>query len=442
MIIKKSFRTIALAITMAVVCSCLGFSSIAVANTISTKLEKKGNGNWFVTFVSEKPIKKLAFKSSPDNSRSKRWVPTSNGYQFEFVDEVESLVREDGSAFTEATFHLTPTYTALPKEYAPFSPFSDGSYLLHTGRFFACADSCEPSLKKWYLTIVAPESDNIILHGRIYQGSIEWAAFDEGSKVYIGHGEPIQSDHFVSVIDELLPEKLQHQMSTQLPELMDFFADKMGTLGYRPALFASFSSTDDGRHGHQGGTLPGQIFMHWYGKKSVVEAIDVDELFWLFSHEVAHLYQREGADVIDTADSWLHEGAADYFAGLAFESILSKGYLSQKIKQAEQKCLASLGENPVYLDASRKNPRIHYNCGLLIINAIDTYLKEQGSISIYELWNLYSSKISTESPAGAAQFLFAAKPYLPSAMVKNLEKLNTPGFSALKFISKLVADST
>ncbi|USD22893.1 hypothetical protein MJO52_07060 [Microbulbifer variabilis] len=69
-------------------------------------------------------------------------------------------------------------------------------------------------------------------------------------------------------------------------------------------------------------------------------------------------------------------------------------------------------------------------------------MKEQGSISIYELWNLYSSKISTESPAGAAQFLFAAKPYLPSAMVKNLEKLNTPGFSALKFISKLIADST
>ncbi len=231
-------------------------------------------------------------------------------------------------------------------------------------------------------------------------------------------------------------------MNIHLPKLMDFFADKMGELGYRPALFASYSSVDDGRVGHQGGTLPGQIFMHWYGEKSVIEAIDVDELFWLFSHEVAHLYQREGADVIETADSWIHEGAADYFAGLAFESILPKGFLSQKIKQAEQGCLASLEDNPVYLDASRKNPRVHYDCGLLIINAIDKKLKDQDSISIYELWNLYSSKVSAGAPAGVDQFVLAAKPYLPSEMIKNLEKLKTPEFSALKFISKLVADNT
>ncbi|QFT55680.1 hypothetical protein [Microbulbifer sp. THAF38] len=433
---KKSF-----VVAVVTVWLFLGFSSIARANNISTKLEKKPDGDWSVTFMSEKPIKRLAFKSSPDNSRSKRWIPTATGYQFEFNEGRESVLREDGGEFTEVTFHLTPTYTVLPKEYAPFSPFSDGGYLLHTGRFFACAESCQPSLNHWRLMIAAPESDNIILHGKIYQESIQWEALDEGSKIYIGHGKPIQSDHFVSVIDELLPEKLQYQMSIQLPKLMVFFADKMGALGYRPALFASYSSTDDGRIGHQGGTLPGQIFMHWYGDESVIETIDVDELFWLFSHEVAHLFQREGADVIDTADSWIHEGAADYFAGLAFKSILSKDFLSQKINQAEKKCLASLEDNPVYLDASRKNPRVHYDCGLLIINAIDKQLKEQGSISIYELWNLYSSKVSSGASAGADQFVLATKPYLSSEMIKNLEKLNTSEFSALKFISKLTGDN-
>ncbi|WP_299586013.1 hypothetical protein [uncultured Microbulbifer sp.] len=414
---------------------------MAVAYNISAKLEKKQNGNWFVTFVSEKPIKRLVFKSSPDNSRSKRWVSTSKGYRFEFDGEGESVYRRDGSAFTEVTFHLTPTYTALPKEYAPFSPFSDGGYLLHTGRFFACAESCQSSLNQWHLSIAAPEPDNIILHGKIYQESVEWEAFDEGSKVYIGSGEPIQSDHFVSVIDERLPEKLKHQMSIQLPKLMNFFADKMGALGYRPALFASYSSTDDGRAGHQGGTLPGQIFMHWYGEGAVIEAIDVDELFWLFSHEVAHLYQREGADVSDTAESWLHEGAADYFAGLAFESIISKGFLSQKIKQAEKNCLASLEGNPVYVDVSRKNPRVHYECGMLIMNAIDKRLKAQGSLSVYNVWNLYSSKVSAGAPAGVDQFLFTAKPYLSPEMVKNLKLLNNPEFSAFDFISELAAES-
>ncbi|WP_226647842.1 hypothetical protein [Microbulbifer variabilis] len=150
----------------------LGFSSVTRANNISTMLEKKPDGNWSVTFVSEKPIKRLVFKSSPDNSRSKHWTPTSKGYQFKFDDGGESVLRENGSDFTEVTFHLTPTYTVLSKDYAPFSPFSDGGYLLHTGRFFACAESCQPSLNHWHLTIAAPESDNIILHGKIHQESI------------------------------------------------------------------------------------------------------------------------------------------------------------------------------------------------------------------------------------------------------------------------------
>ena len=42
-------------------------------------------------------------------------------------------------------FTLTPTYRHLSKDYAPFSPFSDGGLLFHSGRFFACADECADS---------------------------------------------------------------------------------------------------------------------------------------------------------------------------------------------------------------------------------------------------------------------------------------------------------
>ena len=33
---------------------------------------------------------------------------------------------------------MSPTYSRLPKDYAPFSPFGDGGMLFHTGRLFAC----------------------------------------------------------------------------------------------------------------------------------------------------------------------------------------------------------------------------------------------------------------------------------------------------------------
>ncbi|MFA0811752.1 hypothetical protein [Microbulbifer epialgicus] len=411
-------------------------SAIVTANDVSIFLEKNQKGTWSVTYNSLKPVKSIVFKRSPDNSREKRWKPTSKAFRFKYDGNIEKVARVDGESFKQVTFLLEATYTSLPKEYAPFSPYSDGGMLFHTGRFFACADICLPQNNQWSIKVKSAKSDNIVVRGQIHTEKAEWVDGDDGIKVYVGRATPQHDSNFVSVIDQNLPEVLKSEISSQLPLLMNFFALNMSELEYRPALFASYSSTNDGTFGHKGGTLPKQIFLHWYGDKAI-EGINNDEVFWFFSHEVAHLFQREGADISDLKDHWVHEGAADFFAGLAFEAIHESELFKYKLKRSQEACLSALKGSPQYSTSSKKNPRLHYDCGLLIMNAINYELEHFDSMDMFGLWGLYIKRVQNGARAGASEFLNTAEPYLSSEFYISLRKLQDDSFNAFEFFESL-----
>jgi len=326
----------------------LVLSAASTADDVRILLEKSQKGTWSVTYSSFVPVKQLSFKRSPDNSRKSRWISLSNEFRFDYDGNIEKVSRSDGEPFKRVTFQLKASYISLSKEYAPFSPYTDGGMLLHTGRFFACAEICLPEHNEWSIAVQAAKLDNVIVRGRIYTGKAEWLDGDEGIKIYVGRATPQKDSNFISVIDENLSEELKTQISSRLPLLMNFFSLNMGELEYRPALFASYSLTDDGTFGHQGGTLPGQMFLHWYGSKAI-EKINSDEVFWFISHEVAHLFQREGANINDIKDQWVHEGGADFFAGKAIEYFSNDSDIFQrKLESAHNSCLSALDEGGSY----------------------------------------------------------------------------------------------
>lgn len=88
-----------------------------------------------MTYQAKFPIEKLAFKSSQDNSRIARWTPIKDDFKILVEQGKEVVRRKDDTSFHKVSFELTPTYVNLPKDYAPFSPFSDGGMLFHSGRF-------------------------------------------------------------------------------------------------------------------------------------------------------------------------------------------------------------------------------------------------------------------------------------------------------------------
>lgn len=401
------------------------FSSLEIAaSEIFAVIKKNSTGSWTVNYSSDIPVKRIALHRSPDSSRVNRWKNISDDFEIFKVNDDEIVSRVDGRPFTHVEFELTPTYISLPKEYAPFSPFTDGGMLFHSGRFFTCPELCDGSLNKWHISVQATKGDNIIVDGVVHTEEASWVDSDSGQKVYVGKGESIEDENFVSLIDAGLPASLKELMSQNLPKIFSYFSGKMGELSYRPSLYASYKQTDDGRYGHQGGTLPGQIFMHWYGEQSI-KKLDENSTLWFFAHEVAHLYQGKAGNVEALSDAWLHEGSAELFSGIAYAEINgdSKMFLD-KLDKAKLTCLNIFEDEKNYRKVALTNTKIHYSCGLLLFYALNNELETRES-SIFELWEEFNSAVEKGSSATPATFIEVIKSFISRESWINLSEFVT-----------------
>lgn len=417
------------------------FTPFLAATEVVTQIEKNTQGQWWVRYSTATPLQRLVFQRNPDDSRAKQWIAQSELYKIQILDGVETVLRTDGQPFSDVSFRLPAMYTPLPKEYAAFSPFSDGGMLLHSGRFFACAEHCGPDLNSWTLTLKAPAGEKIIVAGKLYQDEVTWQEQDSGSKVYLGKAQPLAGADFISLIDPVLPQALQQQISSQLPVLMAWFTKHMGALDVRPALFASYSSTENGSYGHQGGTLPGQIFMHWYGH-TAIEQLQPDAVFWFFAHEVAHLYQRQAGAIEPPQDAWIHEGAAEYLAGVASAEVQQNRHMLQdKLTVAGKSCVAGLEKDHNYAKAAAANSQLHYSCGLLLNHAINVQLQQAAQpISLFRLWSLFNTAVQAGQRPQASVFLDVLQPYVKKDFWLQLKAFSSQdNFDAHEFMQQLQA---
>lgn len=143
---------------------------------------------WEVTYTLTTPAKTLAFVRNPDTSRTTRWLAQDSDIEIVFDDaKHQEVVRsKSGKSFSAVSFALTPTYKHLGKDYAPFSPFSDGGNAFHSGRLFACANACTEENNKWHLTLNVPSDEHIVLNGKVMKSSVSWTDNNDGRVVYVG----------------------------------------------------------------------------------------------------------------------------------------------------------------------------------------------------------------------------------------------------------------
>lgn len=380
-------------------------------DNLTTIISKSTEGRWSVRYETAQPVVQIELHRSPDQSRAQRWQLTE-AFQIQYDNDREYIRRGDGASFSQVEALLTPTYTTLEKEYAPFSPFSDGGMLVHSGRFFACAGQCTEQNTYWTMRVELADDEYIVVNGKRYQGSASWTDSNSGQKIYIGPAELQHDGTFISMIDPALPESLRHLMANHLPDLMEFFARHLPQPETTPQLYASFSPTDDGRFGNQGGVLPNQVFMHWYG---FVDESLVEPTLWFFAHEAAHLYQKQ-AFSSQPQEGWLHEGSAELFAGLAMHHFeQGHGMLSQRLDSAETACMEGLRTGTSFHQATALNSRLHYSCGLVLFDAMHRDLVSQGK-DIFLLWREYSDAVDNGRDASEAILLEVAAEHLSPAL--------------------------
>jgi hypothetical protein len=343
---------------------------------------------WQVRYDLAQPVDKLEFKFSPDDSRGRTWLP-DQGFEIVTTDRGEVARRKDGARFHTVRFRMSPTYSVLPKDYAPFSPFGDGGMLFHTGRFFACQDRC-PDDASWSMYLSAATEDQIILDGKTVQSQAHWIDRDDGRAIYVGNNVPQQTDDFIAVLDTALPERIRGQLLAQLPEFMHLFSGKLGALPTRPMLYVSYDASHPKGWGRQGGVLPNQVFIHFYGGKWPAEMEKPDfpnDLAWHFAHESAHLYQRSTSTT--TGDEWITEGGAEALAAIALRADAS-AYVQSQEEKARSKCQEFLKDRSVRDAIVAGTFDAAYSCGMLINLAIDSKVriatKHDG---LYAVWRNY-----------------------------------------------------
>jgi len=388
----------AIAIMLSGLCAA-GLASPASAAETDARIsiEPAGDDRWRADYVLPKPTARMVFARNPDDSRAKAWGLVDPAFEIVRIDGLEQVRRRDGGVFTKVAVTLAPVYVDLPKDYAPFSSFTDGGLLFHSGRFFACADVC-PDKPRFAMTFIGRARDRILVKGRSATGRVSWPDDQDGTDVYIGEGRPIDTPHVLAVIDPGLPAAVRDPLSDSFPRFMDYFTSRLGAPRPKPMLFASYDPGFAKGYGSQGGTLPGQVFIHYYGPgwpERMARPDFVYQTAFFFAHEAGHLHQA-GGQPIDT--SWINEGGAEIFAARALSALLpeSRDWLRGKLESVRKGCADALQRTTLSDAMKAEEVDMLYTCGLTINARIDDELRARnpGSDGIFTLWLAWRERVA------------------------------------------------
>jgi hypothetical protein len=422
------------------------------APTIS--LAPLDDGRWRVTYRLARPAAALRFERVPDDWRAGRWAPVDFAFRIAHADRSAAIARTDGKPFRKVAFDVEARYLPLPKDYAPFSPFTDGGLLIHTGQFHACADDADCDGAQWRIDLKPPKGAHVVVNGAVVKTHARFVSSHSGMNVHVGRAAPLETSHFIAVIDEALPVVVRETLYALLPNLMDYFSERLGALPRKPMLFASLDPYPPSGSGFnsQGGVLPDQIFIHLYGERwAEAAAAHLDGFLpWFFAHEAAHLFQTAGLDApYNTDQSWIHEGGADAFAALTIVELggVAPAHIEGRIDAALRKCaagLAALDGRPLNASAAAGAFGNYYDCGLLIHLAIDAEVRRAsaGERDLMTVWASFLTQVRAGAPWDQKTFLRVAREAgAPNAVVAALALAEEPQRDPEDFLRRMMAQA-
>ncbi len=422
-----------LLMTVLVTLQLVGCASTAQRDGVVLELSADGR-RLDVSYRFARATTAMVFARNPDDSRSAHWRTASADFEIVREDGKEWVRRVDGGRFSTAELIVPAAYRPLPKDYAAFSPFSDGGLLIHSGRFQVCpvgarkdGEDCEGP---WSMRIRVPTDVHILLSGNRYERSADWLDTSDGTKIYLGSAQPAADSSFIQVVDPGLPLEISGPMSESLPKIMAYFEQKLPPLVRRPMLYASYDPDYAHGYGHQGGTLPDQIFMHFYGsvwRETDATGGTAEDILWFFAHEASHLFQHGVSGTRDA--SWIHEGSAEAFAYLALESLglVPTAYLDERRRRSVEACREALGKGPLAEAADRGEFSGYYDCGLLMFLAVDNAIRTRSGErqDLSSFWSALIAGNASDEPWTSPKFLSYATPWVGKDLTQTLLTLVT-----------------
>jgi hypothetical protein len=403
------------------------------------------------------PAAALHFAPQLDGYRASDWQSLPGEFRWVREGDGERIERTDGKPFTRLSLDILVRYRSLETSYAPISPFSDGGLLVYSGHFQACTALPCKGTEPLAITIAA-KGATIGVGGKRTVNTAAFVSREEGTKVYIGNAEPVATAGFLAIIDPELQPALRDHLLQSLPQSMRELAAIYGQLSVAPELYVSLDPQPPAGTSlsSQGGTLPGQVFIHLYGDgwRKPIAVGDVLWLDWFFAHEAAHFFQRAGTNDVIGPDSqaWIHEGGADAMAALVMRSRsdAERRYVDRRIAEARTACGSGLAE--VALNAATRAGKfdLHYQCGMLIALAIDADVRREsgGTRGLHDVNRRFFASVRAGTPWTGTSFLAAARrtglsaPTLAAVTAITQQKLTDPARQIDAMLQRAGVDAT
>jgi hypothetical protein len=403
--------------------ACAVTSPALAADTASIELLPH-ESQWEVRYALPKPVTALRFvRTDRQGNRASSWTPVDAALAIRLEGEEEVVRRTDGKPFDHAAFRMAPLYVTLEKDYAPFAPFGDGGLLMHTGRFHVCAETCAGG-ESYQLSLQPPAGMHAIAQGKVVS-SVRFKDGEDGTYLYVGRAVPVTTPDVVAVSDPTYPADTRERLESLLPKLMAFYSGEFGVLGARPMLYASNDEAHPGGgYGYQGGTLPGQVFVHRYGRNA---AFGTPEFLarqdWFFAHEAAHLYQKYPA-LADEGDSWIHEGGADALAAVALQAlrIIDRSAVQARLQSTADACAQGLGKHALKRAHAEGAFEMFYSCGFVLQMVVDGAAQRasKGACGLACVWRDFQARVRAGAEWNSETFIATAAAHTDEATAKFL----------------------
>lgn len=365
-----------------------------------------------VEYRLSEPARALYFVRNADDFRTLRWR-SSDPVIFHKADGQTRVERRDGAAFVSIAFELDGRiYDDIARDYAPFSPFSDGGVLIHTGHLHACADAPCGADAAWAIVAEPARRRRVAVGETEARGALAFIDRADGSFVYMGAKRPTDIGGIRAVFDDAAPDSVRRALKTSASDLLTWFDAAFGASAARPTFYISAGPAPEGLgFESRGAALNHQISIHligggWRAHLSPERGF----LPWYFAHEIAHTRQDvEDRPITDAfmRDAWVQEGGAEALAALAVRAVdpgLS-GYVEARIARAVDDCANAMSAPA----ATRPDPS--YACGLAVQMAIDADLRRQtdGARTLVDVWRLFLVRTARGAPWTAGEFLRCAR---------------------------------
>lgn len=343
----------------------------------------RGDELWTATYQLPTDEKAWVFQRSalshPDRKswRVGEWRVLTKGVTLIRRGDSDTLVADDGTVPRTLTLAFKPRTQQLFADYEPALAFSDGSLALFTGHFDVRPERYEPTSYPNSKVTLRAEGQTILVNGVLSKN----AAWPEGSPSYALFGEtaPFENDKMTAFIDPGLPKWAHAELTAFTPQLMDYYASRMGALDddqAKPTYLVSWKGPTAGSAGLSGGALRSMIAMAIEGEGIVKPDTQMGHrMRWFIAHETAHFWLGQKLEYQEAGDAWIMEGGAD-LAAIAATAKLRPGFnVKAEIAREWKDCETSLAKGTLLTARERGDFRMPYACGAVLMQGAATYLK-------------------------------------------------------------------